>query len=50
MEFRIAQLPTHSQLLDDVENIADTIRKQYPQMAEPLIQRWTGTSQQFAKV
>jgi len=50
MEFRIAELPTHSYLLDDVQDIANTIREHYPELAEPLIQRWTGSSQQFAKV
>jgi len=50
MEFRIALLPTHSHLLDEVQSIANTIRESYPDLAEPLIQRWTGTGQQFAKV
>ncbi len=50
MEFRIAVLPTHSHLLDEVQAIARTIRESYPELADPLIQRWTGVGQQFAKV
>ena len=50
MEFRIAELPTHSHLLDQVQVLADTIRQSHPELAEPLIQRWTGSGQQFAKV
>lgn len=50
MEFRIAELPTHNHLLDEVQVISDTIRKSHPELADPLIQRWTGTGQQFAKV
>jgi ATP-dependent DNA helicase RecG len=50
MEFRIAELPTHEHLLDEVQSIAERIRRDYPQTADPLIQRWTGSRQQFAKV
>ena len=50
MEFRIAELPTHNHLLDEVQAISDTIREEHPELADPLIQRWTGSSQQFAKV
>tara|TARA_R110002072_G_scaffold99842_8_gene219617 strand:- start:4787 stop:6853 length:2067 start_codon:yes stop_codon:yes gene_type:complete len=50
MAFRIAELPTHDHLLDEVQAISDTIRESFPQLVEPLIQRWTGTGQQFAKV
>ena len=50
MAFRIAELPSHEHLLDEVQVIANTIRESYPTLAEPLIQRWTGAGQQFAKV
>jgi ATP-dependent DNA helicase RecG len=43
-------MPTHSHLLDEVQEIANTIRDVYLELADALIQRWTGTSQQFAKV
>jgi ATP-dependent DNA helicase RecG len=50
MEFRIAELPAHNHLLDDVQSISDTIRQTRPELAEPLITRWTGSRQHFAKV
>jgi len=50
MEFRIAELPAHNYLLDDVQSISDTIRQARPELADPLITRWTGSRQHFAKV
>lgn len=50
MEFRIAELPTHDHLLDEVQEISDIIRASHPELADPLIARWTGAGQQFAKV
>jgi ATP-dependent DNA helicase RecG len=50
MAFRIAELPAHNHLLDEVQEISDRIRQAYPELAEPLVQRWTGVGQQFAKV
>ena len=50
MEFRIAELPTHNHLLEEVQTIANRMRDRHPELVEPLIQRWTGSSQQFAKV
>jgi ATP-dependent DNA helicase RecG len=50
MEFRIAELPAHNHLLEEVQSLAQSIRQQYPQMAELLVKRWTGAAQQFAKV
>ena len=50
MEFRIAELPAHNHLLDEVQAIAKCIREAHPELADPLIQRWTGSSEQFAKV
>ena len=50
MEFRIAELPAHNHLLDQVASIAEEIRRQHPELAAPLIQRWTGSRQQFAEV
>jgi ATP-dependent DNA helicase RecG len=50
MEFRVAELPAHSHLLEEVQAIAERIRREYPETADPLIQRWTGSRQQFAKV
>ena len=50
MEFRIAELPAHNHLLDDVQTISDAIRQTRPELADPLITRWTGSRQHFAKV
>jgi ATP-dependent DNA helicase RecG len=50
MEFRIAQLPAHSHLLDEVQVIAALIRQRYPELAGALVQRWTGAKQAFGNV
>ena len=50
MEFRIAQLPGHSHLLDEVQRIADLIRGHHPELADALVQRWTGSKQAFGNV
>jgi ATP-dependent DNA helicase RecG len=50
MEFRVAQLPAHNHLLDEVQALAGRVSDQYPELAEPLIQRWTGSTRHFAKV
>ena len=50
MEFRIAQLPAHSHLLDEVQTISGLIRQRYPELAGALVQRWTGSKQEFGNV
>lgn len=50
MEFRIAELPAHDHLLDQVALLADEIRQSHPELAAPLIQRWTGAKQEFGNV
>jgi ATP-dependent DNA helicase RecG len=50
MEFRIAELPAHDHLLDQVALLADEIRQSQPELAAPLIQRWTGAKQEFGNV
>ena len=50
MDFRIAVLPAHNYLLEDVQRVADQVRAHHPECIEALIQRWTGSSEQFAKV
>lgn len=50
MSFRIAELPTHNLLLDEVQQLASRLRQRGGPEEEALIQRWTGSSQQFAKV
>ncbi len=50
MEFRIAQLPAHNDLLDEVQTISELIRQRYPELAGALVQRWTGSAQEFGNV
>jgi ATP-dependent DNA helicase RecG len=50
MEFRIAELPAHQHLLAEVQNLASALQIKHPALIEPLIQRWTGSSQQYGKV
>lgn len=49
MDFRIAQLPKHEHLLEEVQRLSATLQTQ-PDIAEAIIQRWTGSGQKFAKV
>jgi ATP-dependent DNA helicase RecG len=50
MEFRIAELPRHQHLLEEVQQLAVMLRKQHPALVQPLIQRWTGAGQKFGTV
>ena len=50
MEFRVAQLPAHAHLLDQVQSLASEIIDRHAELVEPLIQRWTGSGSEFAKV
>jgi len=50
MEFRIARLPDHNHLLDEVQALSVQISERHPELVEPLIQRWAGSTRQFAKV
>jgi ATP-dependent DNA helicase RecG len=50
MEFRIAQLPEHNHLLEEVQTISGLIRSRHPDLAAALVQRWTGSKQEFGNV
>jgi ATP-dependent DNA helicase RecG len=50
MEFRVAQLPAHAHLLAEVQAVAGAIIEGHTELIEPLIQRWTGSNSEFAKV
>ncbi|NND69558.1 MAG: ATP-dependent DNA helicase RecG, partial [Halioglobus sp.] len=50
MDFRVAELPGHSHMLDDVAEIAELLRDKYPDNIDALIHRWTGSAAQYAKV
>lgn len=48
--FRVAQLPEHDSLLDDVVTTAELLLKDHPLRCTLLIERWTGERQAFARV
>lgn len=48
--FRVAQLPEHDSLLDDVVTTAERLLKDHPLRCALLIERWTGERQAFARV
>ncbi len=50
MDFRVARLPEHEDLLDAVQEQARALAERYPERVAPLIERWTGTRQAFAGV
>lgn len=50
MDFRIARLPDHNMLLEQVNTISAYIRQDQPALAQPLIRRWIGDKTQFAAV
>ncbi len=50
MAFRIADLPAHQHLLDEVQRLASALHRDHPALVEPLIQRWTGSSRQYGQV
>ena len=48
--FRVAQLPEHEHLLDEVQSLAQALLAKHPSLCELLITRWTGERQAFARV
>jgi len=50
MEFRVARLPEHNEMLDEVQRIASLLRERSPELVEPLVQRWTGERREYAQV
>ncbi|MBT4518516.1 MAG: ATP-dependent DNA helicase RecG, partial [Halieaceae bacterium] len=50
MEFRVAELPAHAHLLNQVQSLATTILQRHPELVDPLIHRWIDGKGQFAKV
>lgn len=50
MEFRVARLPEHEDLLDQVQALADQLQHERPDAVPLLIRRWTGNTQAFASV
>ncbi len=50
MDFRVARLPAHEDLLDSVRAQAVELSRRHPERVAPLIERWTGARQVFAGV
>jgi ATP-dependent DNA helicase RecG len=50
MEFRVADIQLHAQLLPLVRQLALQIADEYPERVDPLIRRWLGTAERFAAV
>ncbi|MEM8563412.1 MAG: ATP-dependent DNA helicase RecG [Pseudomonadota bacterium] len=50
MEFRIAQLPAHEHLLQQVQCMSESIRERHPSLAQALVDRWAGSKQSFGNV
>jgi ATP-dependent DNA helicase RecG len=48
--FRVAQLPAHEMLLEQVAEIAECLVQNYPDRCTLLVDRWTGERQAFARV
>jgi ATP-dependent DNA helicase RecG len=50
MEFRVARLPEHDDLLDEVQRLSAELRDNCVAQVDPLIQRWTASRQKFGQV
>ena len=50
MTFRVAQLPEHEDLLDEVAGLAVVVEQRHPDNAAALMDRWTGERRAFARV
>ncbi len=48
MQFRIADLLRDQDLVPDVQRLADWLLLEYPDLAQPLIQRWIGHRTRYA--
>lgn len=46
IQFKIADLGRDQALLDQVPDAAQLICRQYPEIIQPLVERWTGSTQQ----
>ena len=50
MQLRVADIVRDADLLPDVIRISDELLTQFPQRADPLIERWTRGDAEYAKV
>jgi ATP-dependent DNA helicase RecG len=50
LEFRVARLPEHDDLLEEATEIARRLQREDPERGRAVIRRWTGDRQAFASV
>ena len=50
LSFRVANLADHADLLDEIAELAETIRRKHPNIRQQLIARWIGHEEHFAHV
>ncbi|GAA6167120.1 ATP-dependent DNA helicase RecG [Sessilibacter corallicola] len=50
IQFRVANLDTHQELLEIAVELGETISQQHPASAKAIVERWLGSKQQFANV
>ena len=50
MEFRVARLPEHDALLEEVQRLSEELRASRAEQVEALILRWTANRQKFGQV
>jgi ATP-dependent DNA helicase RecG len=48
-EFKIADLMRDAELLPEIQQQAQQLSSQYPQLVEPLLKRWLGSKQKYAQ-
>ena len=50
MSFRVADISRDADLLDQVKEASEIVLEQYPEIVDPLIQRWLGDNVNYANV
>jgi ATP-dependent DNA helicase RecG len=50
LEFRVARLPEHDDLLEEATELARRLQREDPERGRAVIRRWTGDRQAFASV
>ncbi len=50
MDFRVADIQRHSDLLERVKDLATSVAAEHPEQVDPLIRRWLGSAERFASV
>ncbi len=50
LEFRVARLPEHEFLIEEVQHLTELLLQEHPQSVAPLIRRWAGDREAFAAV